>query len=85
MTLQTDTTQHEPGPGGLGMVTQGQLRIAQPVGVSPRVRHISDLDGMSIKDAARMPHPADLARWSAEGLFWIDTDAGLFRTVRGRL
>lgn len=42
-----------------------------------RITNIAELDGLSIKDADRMPHPVELARWS--GLYEIDADMGVFR------
>ena len=50
-----------------------------------RIKSIKDLDGLSIRDAKRMPHPIELARWSAAKLYTIDVDLGVFRlTDSGR-
>ena len=43
-----------------------------------KVTNINDLHNMSVKDAARMPHPCLLADWSEKGLYTIDADAGRF-------
>jgi len=45
-----------------------------------RITKLEDLDGLSIKDAARMPHPCDLVKWS--GRYTIDLDLGVFRVSR---
>lgn len=45
--------------------------------MASRITNIAELDGLSIKDAARMPHPVELVRWS--GLYEIDADMGVFR------
>jgi hypothetical protein len=42
-----------------------------------RIRTLAELDGLSIKDAARIPHPVDLGKWT--GRYWIDVDLGVFR------
>lgn len=42
-----------------------------------RITKLKDLDGLSIKDTARMPHPCDLAKW--EGRYTIDAERGIFR------
>lgn len=47
--------------------------------MSEHITAIADLDGMSIKDASRMPHPTLLSEWQALGLYQIDTDLGVFR------
>lgn len=46
---------------------------------------LKNLDGMSVKDAANMPHPCDLKRWSDTGYYEIDANLGVFRlTAKGR-
>lgn len=60
-------------------------RAARVTDDSQRIRDIRDLDGLSIRDAQRMPHPSDLGRWSEAGLFYIDTDLGVFRLTDRRL
>lgn len=42
-----------------------------------RVSRLEDLEGLSVKDSERIPHPTLLSRW--EGLYWIDADLGVFR------
>lgn len=49
--------------------------------MSKRITDINELNGVSIKDTKRMPHPADLARWTREGLYYIDADVGIFRVT----
>lgn len=47
-----------------------------------RITQLADLDGLSIKDAAHMPHPTLLRRWSDAGLYTIDTSLGVFKVRR---
>lgn len=50
-----------------------------PVPVGGRITELRDLEGLSIKDAAHMPHPVLLGKWSDQGSYWIDVDRGVFR------
>jgi len=50
--------------------------------MTKRITKIEDLDGLSIKDAKRMPHPVDLCKWRELGLYWIDLDLSVFRVKR---
>jgi hypothetical protein len=43
----------------------------------PRVNSLLELDGLSVTDSQRMPHPSRLAQW--EGFYEIDADKGVFR------
>lgn len=40
---------------------------------------LAEIDGLSIKDTKRMPHPADLSRWYDAGFVRIDLDYDCFR------
>jgi hypothetical protein len=45
----------------------------------------AQIDGLSFRDAARMPHCTDLVRWQEAGLVEIDADIGVFRlTAAGK-
>lgn len=47
-----------------------------------RITQLADLDGLSIKDAKRMPHATLLAKWSDAGLYTIDVNLGVFKVKR---
>ena len=51
-------------------------------GAEARITRLADLDGLSIKDAKRMPHPTLLREWSDAGLYTIDVDLGVFKVKR---
>lgn len=47
---------------------------------------LAEIDGLSLKNTKRMPHPVDLSRWSDAGYIRIDLDDDCFRlTPSGRL
>lgn len=48
--------------------------------MNERITELRDLDGLSIKDAKRMPHPVDLKRWERQ--YEIDINLGVFKVVR---
>jgi hypothetical protein len=50
-----------------------------------RVTTLNELEGLSIRDASRMPSAPDLARWGDAGLYRIDVHFDVFRlTEAGR-
>jgi len=47
---------------------------------------LKNLDGLSIKDAKRIPHPCDLMDWLEKGFYYIDTELSVFKlTETGKI
>ena len=44
----------------------------------PRITKLAEIDGLSIKNAALMPHPSILERWYQAGLVALDLDRDVF-------
>lgn len=40
---------------------------------------LKDLDGLSLKEANKIPHAFYLSEWSEKGFYYIDADLGVFK------